>query len=143
MKMRNQRPPDRECLARAIRREGSASDRRKFRELGGSVLAQRRSATMLRGAPCRQAEHRVVTDWLIGITSLAAILLAVAIGITATIALGKNPAKPDSVLTNTVSTPGDADGYVEGLARLGIVKISCFPRAPRSGQSPKCSHDRR
>jgi hypothetical protein len=117
------------------RRKGLASDRRKLREWGGSVVAQRQSATPARWASRRRVEDRPVADWLVGVGSLAAIALAIAMGITATIVLGKNPVEPDQILTNAAGDAGDADDYVAGLARLGIADIPGFPRAPPSAQS--------
>jgi len=93
-----------------------------LREWGGSVVAQGQSAALDRWASRRRVEDRPVADWLVGVGSLAAIALAIAMGITATIVLGKNPVEPDRILANAADA-GDADDYVGGLARLGIANI--------------------
>jgi hypothetical protein len=83
---------------------------------------------MRRCTPHRGTESNPVGDWLIGLGCVLALVVAVAVGNGATIAVGKNPLRPDRVLTNAITPQGDAD-YVEGLARLGIVRLPCFPCA--------------
>jgi hypothetical protein len=130
-------PDDREYFGSAIWRE--ASGRRRLRDWGRFAVAQRHSAI-----PCTrraEIESRTVSDFYIGVLSVLAIVLSVAIGMAATVALGKNPLGPDHVVTNTAGAPGSVDDYVEGLARLGIVKIGCFRHAQQSAHPPTCSHD--
>jgi len=91
----------------------------------GFAIAPQRSTTMHRCTPHRGTESKPVGDWLIGLGCPLAIVVAVAVGIGATIAVGKNPLRPDRVLTNAITLQGDADRYVEGLARLGIVRLPC------------------
>jgi hypothetical protein len=90
----------------------------------GFAIAPQRSMTMRRCTPSRS---KPIGNWLIGLGCLLAIVVAVAAGNGATIAVGKNPLRPDRVLTNAITLQGDADHYVEGLARLGIVRLPCFP----------------
>jgi len=90
-------------------------------------------------APHRRADSKSAGDWLMGGRCLLAIVLPSAIGLTATIAVGNNPLRPDRVVANAISAPGDADDYVEGLARLGIAKLPCLPGALPSTRSQTCS----
>ncbi len=87
-----------------------------------------RAATINDHAPLHATSRsKPIGNWLIGLGCLLAIVVAVAVGNGATIAVGKNPLRPDRVLTNAITLQGDADHYVEGLARLGIVRLPCFP----------------
>jgi hypothetical protein len=90
-------------------------------------------------APHRRADSKSAGDRLTGVGCLLAIGLPIAIDLTATIAVGNNPLRPDRVLANAVSAPGDADDYVEGLARLGIARLPCLPGALPSTRSQACS----
>ncbi len=102
------------------------------------MLAQQR-ISMSAGAPHRPAKTQPVGDWLIGLSCLLAMVLVVAIGYTATIAVGKNPLEPDRMLAHAVSAPSEADDYVEGLAKLGIVRLPCSPAALPTTRSQTCS----
>ena len=93
--------------------------------------------------PRAEIDSPTISDFYIGVLSVLAIVLSVVIGMAATVALGKNPVGPDRVLANAAGAPGSADDYVEGLARLGIVKISCFRPAPQSAYPPMCPQDGR
>jgi hypothetical protein len=105
---------------------------------GNPVLAQQGSTTMFAGAPQRRAKTKPVGDWFIGLSCLLALVLAVVIGNAATIAVGKNPLEPDRMLAHAVSAPSKTDDYVEGLAKLGIARLPCFPAASTT-RSQTCS----
>ncbi len=134
--MRGGCPRDQD-FASAIWRE--APGRRKLREWRRYAVAQGYSTMPC--TPRAEIERRAVGDFYIGVASVLAIVLSAAIGITATIALGKNPLGPDRVLANAAGTQRSADDYVEGLAKLGITKIGCFRHAPQSPYPPTCSQD--
>src|SRR5260370_29654764 len=105
---------------------------------GNPVLAQQR-ISMSAGAPHRPAKTQPVGDWLISLSCLLAIVLAVTIGAMATIAAGKNPLGPDLMLPHAVSAPSEADDYVEGLAKLGIARLPCSPATLPTTRSQTCS----
>src|SRR5262249_43008552 len=84
-------------------------------------------------------ESRTISDFYIGVLSVLAIVLSVVIGMAATVGLGKNPVGPDRVLAN--GDPGSADDYIEGLARLGIVKLHCVRHAHQLDHAPTCSQE--
>src|SRR5262245_10866448 len=132
-KMRGGCPPAQEYFGSASWREGFG--RRKLRDWGRYVV-QRRSAIPC--TPRAEIEGPTISDFYIGVLSVLAIVLSVVIGMAATVALGKNPVGPDRVLANATGDPGSADDYVEGLAKLGITKISCFRHAPQSARPPTC-----
>src|SRR5262245_66094209 len=119
-KMRGGCPPAQEYFGSASWREGFG--RRELRDWGRYVV-QRRSAIPC--TPRAEIESPTISDFYIGVLSVLAIVLSVVIGMAATVALGKNPMRPDRVLANVTDGPGSADDYVEGLARLGIVKVHC------------------
>jgi hypothetical protein len=89
-------------------------------------------------APWRSAS-RPIADWHIAIALVLAVVWAVAVGMAATIALGKNPAGPDRAAANAAGAPAEADGYVEGLERLGIVAIRGFGDPLRAPRPAACS----
>jgi len=135
-KLRERCPHDWEYFASDISRE--ASGRRKFRDWGRYVV-QRRSAIPC--TPRAEIESRTISDFYIGVLSVLAVVLSVVIGMAATVALGKNPVGSDRVLANATGDPGSADDYVEGLARLGIVKVHCVRHPQQSAHPPTCSQD--
>ena len=126
------RCPHGEHFASAISREGSSRGKSRY-VVRSAILCTSRA----------EIESRTISDFYIGVLSVLAIVLSVVIGMAETVALGKNPTRPDRVLSNTTSDPGSADDYVEGLAQLGITKINCFRPSHQSAHPPSCSQDGR
>src|SRR5262249_5960924 len=133
-KVRGGCPCVHEYFGAAIWRDASSS--RHLREWRRHAIAQGHLAVAC--TPLAEIESRTISDFYIGVLSVLAIVLSVVIGMAATVALGKNPVVPDRVLANATGDPGSADDYVEGLAKLGITKISCFRHAPQSAHPPTC-----
>jgi len=127
-KLRGRCPHDGEHFASAISREGSNRGKSRY------VV---RSAILC--TPRAEIESRTISDFYIGVLSVLAIVLSVVIGMAATVGLDKNPVGPDRVLAN--GDPGSADDYIEGLARLGIVKLHCVRHAHQLDHAPTCSQD--
>ncbi len=71
--------------------------------------------------PGRTAARRLASDWPVYV----AFLPSVVIGIAAAVDFGAPDSCPESrpSSASAKSTPGDADDYVEGLARRGIARI--------------------
>jgi hypothetical protein len=85
-------------------------------------MAKQSSEGRYGGMPDRTAASRVTDDWPVYV----AFLPDVVIGIAAAIDFGTATScaeRGSSSAASAKSIPGDADGYVEGLARLGIATI--------------------
>lgn len=81
----------------------------------------------------RWLENRPAADRLLAAAFLPMIILVAAIGITAAVAPAGSPAGSEPAVPKIVAIPGDDDGYVEALAKLGIASIPC--------QSGPCSEN--
>jgi hypothetical protein len=85
-------------------------------------MAQQSSEGRHGGLPGRTAASRLACDWPVYVAFLPGIV----IGIAAAIDFGTTTSCPEPTSSNAGSAksiPGDADDYVEGLARLGITRI--------------------
>jgi hypothetical protein len=105
---------------------------------GNAMIARQRPKNMCAGAPHRPVDIKPVGDWLIALSCPLAIILAAAIGITATIAVGKNPLRPDRTPAHASGASKD-DDYVQGLAKLGIARLPCFSDPLLASRAEACS----
>jgi hypothetical protein len=128
-------PRDQGFFVPGIWRE--ASGRRKLLEWGRYAVAQGHS--QIPCTPHAEMEHQAIGDFRIGVLSVFAIVLSAVIGIAATIALGNNPVSPDRVPAHAAGAPDSVDDYVQGLAKLGIIKVGCFRHARQSAHPARCS----
>jgi hypothetical protein len=67
----------------------------------------------------------MISDRLLGFASVGAIILAIVVGLTVTIAVGEDP-----LARSAASDAGDLDDYFVGLVRLGTVRDSHVSHAP-------------
>ena len=112
--VRNRHVQDCETFAAAM--QGSVADPGKSRELEKSAAAR------------RKPPEGAVADQLIGFASVGAIILAIVVGLTLTIAVGENPLARSPA--STASDAGDLDDYFDGLVRLGIARDPHVLHAP-------------
>ncbi len=113
--VRNRHVQHRETSAAAT--PGSVADPGKSRELEKPAAARR-----------KPAEGWVISDRLLGFASLGAIIFAIVVGLTVTIAVGEDPLARSPA--SAASDAGDLDDYFVGLVRLGIARDPHVSRAP-------------
>jgi hypothetical protein len=129
------------CVLGTTRAGGLASCRRLLRldtsEEAGAKEAPRlpapdvgklrkREARPAAGFPAdRRLESRAAADWLVGAAFLPMIILAAAIAIAAVAAPSDHPANSELAASTAAAMAGNADGYVEALARIGVATIPC------------------
>ena len=68
--------------------------------------------------------------WPVGMALLTLFVLGAAMGITAAMAPRGNLAGSDPLLAKVATIAGDDDGYVEGLARIGVTALPGQPAIP-------------
>jgi hypothetical protein len=95
----------------------SVVDPGKSRELEKPAAARR-----------KPAEGWMISDRLLGFASVGAIILAIVVGLTVTIAVGEDPLARSPA--SAASDAGDLDDYFVGLVRLGTVRDSHVSHAP-------------
>src|SRR5215471_20068970 len=66
-------------------------------------------------------------DWIVYVALLPALLVLAGIGVTAAMGWDTQALRNTATLS---AMPGNADHYVEGLAKLGIVKLPGYERPP-------------
>src|SRR5262252_3527201 len=66
-------------------------------------------------------------DWIVYVALLPALLVLAGIGVTAAMGWDTQALRNTAALS---AMPGNADHYVEGLAKLGIVELPGYERPP-------------
>src|SRR5262249_52706883 len=66
-------------------------------------------------------------DWIVYVALLPALLVLASIGVTAAMGWDTQALRNTATLS---AMPGNADHYVEGLAKLGIVELPGYERPP-------------
>jgi hypothetical protein len=97
-------------------------------------MAQKTSQGEHGGFPGPKAENRLADDWPVYVAFLPGVVIGVAAAIMFTAAASWQERGASSAASLT--SPGDADDYVKGLAKLGIARIPGYEPLPTRDSSP-------